>query len=82
MSDIHDEHGQPMPTPNDRPYIVDLVLAEVPDCAVRADLLARAEDGWGPLEWWSADLVPLLTADIKRATGGWHITHAIEVERR
>lgn len=27
-------------------------------------------------------VVPALTADIKRATGGWHITHAIEVERR
>ena len=39
------------------------------------------EDGWGPLEWWSSEIVPLLTADIKRATGGWHITHAIEVQR-
>lgn len=38
-------------------------------------------DGWCPLEWWSATLVPLLTAEIKRATGGWHITHSIEVER-
>jgi hypothetical protein len=39
------------------------------------------EDGWGPLEWWSRDIVPLLTKDIKRATGGWYITHAIEVAR-
>lgn len=39
------------------------------------------EDGWGPLEWWTKDVVPLLTRDIKRATGGWHITHAIEVQR-
>jgi hypothetical protein len=40
------------------------------------------EDGWGPLEWWSSEIVPRLTADIKRATGGWHVTHAIEVELR
>jgi hypothetical protein len=38
-------------------------------------------DGWGPLEWWSRDVVPLLTAGIPRATGGWHVTHAIEVQR-
>lgn len=39
------------------------------------------EDGWGPLEWWARDLVPLLVKDIKRASGGWHVTHAIEVQR-
>jgi hypothetical protein len=39
-------------------------------------------DGWMPAEWWVSVAVPHLTADIKRATGGWHITHAIEVERR
>lgn len=38
-------------------------------------------DGWCPLEWWSATLVPLLTSDIKRADGRWHITHSVEVER-
>jgi hypothetical protein len=38
-------------------------------------------DGWGPLDWWTSDVVPSLTAEIKRASGGWHITHAIEVER-
>lgn len=39
------------------------------------------EDGWGPLEWWSRDLVPLLTVDIPRASGGWHVTHSIEVQQ-
>lgn len=37
--------------------------------------------GWCALADWSAVLVPALTVDIRRATGGWHITHAIEVER-
>ncbi len=43
--------------------------------------LADGLGGWRPLEWWSGVIVPVLTADIKRATGGWHITHAIEVNR-
>lgn len=37
-------------------------------------------DGWLDEETWRTSLVPFLTADIKRATGGWHITHAIEVQ--
>jgi hypothetical protein len=37
--------------------------------------------GWGSLANWSSIPVPCLTADVKRASGGWHITHAIEVER-
>lgn len=37
--------------------------------------------GWSPIAWWSSQVAPRLTADIKRATGGWHITHAIEVAR-
>ena len=40
-----------------------------------------AMDGWAPLAWWAARTAPRLTRDIPRATGGWHITHAIEVER-
>lgn len=40
------------------------------------------DNGWLPLSDWSACTVPRLTADIKRATGGWHLTHSIEVERR
>lgn len=35
--------------------------------------------GWCSLDDWSNVVVPLLTADIPRATGGWHITHALEV---
>ncbi len=35
--------------------------------------------GWCDRENWAAVLVPHLTADIKRASGGWHVTHAIEV---
>lgn len=38
-------------------------------------------DGWAPIAWWTKRTTPKLTADIPRATGGWHITHAIEVER-
>lgn len=37
--------------------------------------------GWCALADWTSVIVPHLTADIKRASGGWHITHAIEVER-
>lgn len=38
-------------------------------------------DGWLSLESWSRIVVPALAASHKRATGGWHITHAIEVSR-
>lgn len=37
--------------------------------------------GWSPLAWWSSRVAPRLTREIQRATGGWHITHAIEVSR-
>jgi hypothetical protein len=36
--------------------------------------------GWMPLETWSRDVVPMLLASIPRASGTWHITHAIEVQ--
>jgi hypothetical protein len=38
-------------------------------------------EGWSPLAWWSTQIAPRLTADIPRASGGWHVTHAIEVAR-
>lgn len=38
--------------------------------------------GWCSLDNWTGVVVPWLTSEIKRASGGWHITHAIEVERR
>ncbi len=37
--------------------------------------------GWGALEDWRAVTAPWLAGLYPRATGGWHITHAIEVER-
>lgn len=37
--------------------------------------------GWVSLQDWSSVVVPSLTSEIPRATGGWHITHALEVER-
>lgn len=40
----------------------------------------RPLDGWLPMPGW-VGLASLLTRDIKRATGGWHITHSIEVQR-
>jgi len=37
--------------------------------------------GWVSVEDWSAVIVPHLVAQYRRASGKWHITHAIEVER-
>ncbi len=37
--------------------------------------------GWTSLEAWADIIVPWIVAGIPRATGGWHVTHAIEVER-
>ncbi len=37
--------------------------------------------GWAPLAAWTRATAPILTRSIKRASGGWHITHAIEVHR-
>jgi hypothetical protein len=39
------------------------------------------EEGWAVLAWWIKRTVPRLTAGIRRASGGWSITHAIEVKR-
>jgi len=35
--------------------------------------------GWCSLEDWTRVLVPAITAQYKRASGAWHITHSIEV---
>ncbi len=35
--------------------------------------------GWLPYDEWAYELVPWLIRDKKRATGGWHLTHRIEV---
>ena len=35
--------------------------------------------GWLPYDEWAYELVPWLLEDKKRATGGWHLTHRIEV---
>jgi hypothetical protein len=45
------------------------------------DVNATFGDGWAPLKWWKRDIVAALTGEIQNASGGWHITHAIEVER-
>ena len=37
--------------------------------------------GWISLPDWRTVLVPWLLESYPRASGGWHITHAIEVER-
>jgi hypothetical protein len=37
--------------------------------------------GWSVLADWQRVLVPLITSEIPHASGGWHITHAIEVAR-
>lgn len=38
-------------------------------------------DGWLLLGDWVRSIVPELTREIPRASGGWHVTHVIEVER-
>lgn len=38
--------------------------------------------GWLPADWWVADVVPLITREIRRATGGWHATHRWALEVR
>jgi len=40
-----------------------------------------AGSGWVSLADWSTKIVPWLLESYPRANGGWHITHAIEVER-
>jgi hypothetical protein len=37
--------------------------------------------GWCAIKDWTEHVVPVLVELYKGATGGWHITHAIEVER-
>jgi hypothetical protein len=38
--------------------------------------------GWCALADWERVIAPLLSANYRRATGGWHVTHGIEVERK
>lgn len=38
--------------------------------------------GWVSVDDWSRVIVPAILEGYKGASGGWHITHAIEVERR
>lgn len=35
--------------------------------------------GWLPYDEWAYELIPWLIRDKKRATGGWHPTHRIEL---
>lgn len=44
------------------------------------DVNALDRGGWLPFETWSSEILPGLIANHKRATGGWHVTHAIEVK--
>lgn len=48
---------------------------------VNAMRATQAGDGWVALADWESVIRPAITAEIPRATGGWHITHAIEVRR-
>lgn len=44
------------------------------------DINCMNSGGWVPLEDWSSAVVPfLIRHHAKGASGGWHITHAIEV---
>jgi hypothetical protein len=35
--------------------------------------------GWCRREDWERVIVPYLTAHVPRATGGWHVTHGVEI---
>lgn len=38
--------------------------------------------GWSSLEDWSETLVPFILGEcVPRASGGWHITHSVEIDR-
>lgn len=50
-------------------------------CVWDINAVGRHFDGWLLAAVWEGVVVPALTADIKRATGGWCITHAIEIKR-
>lgn len=38
-------------------------------------------DGWLTMPVWESVVVPALTANIKRASGGWYVAHSIDVAR-
>lgn len=48
---------------------------------VNAMRATTAGDGWTTLADWERHIRPHITDGIPRATGGWHVTHAIEVQR-
>ncbi len=54
------------------------------DMAVEVfDVNALSVGGWIPLDTWRTRLVPwLLRRAVPRASGGWHITHSIEIEHQ
>lgn len=37
--------------------------------------------GWSAIEDWERVLVPAITSEIKRASGAWHVTHGVEIQR-
>lgn len=37
--------------------------------------------GWTAIDNWRGVTVPWIISHVPRASGGWHVTHAIEVER-
>ncbi|MEI9995117.1 MAG: hypothetical protein WDM91_11015 [Rhizomicrobium sp.] len=56
--------------------------ATIPDDVGVFDINCIANgSGWTAFRYWHGNLVPwLLNECVPRASGGWHITHAIEVE--
>jgi hypothetical protein len=50
-------------------------------CIWDINQMSERDRGWAPLQWWTRKTAPDITSSISRATGGWRITHAIEVER-
>lgn len=41
-----------------------------------------AGDGWVALEEWDGQIVPFILKDHNGATGRWHLTHIVEIERK
>lgn len=52
-----------------------------PDAIGIFDINCMAQRGWVAFGDWASVVVPTLLEDVRRASGGWHITHRLEVAR-
>lgn len=45
------------------------------------DINAMNSGGWIGLQDWSRVIVPWILKDMPRSSGGWHMTHVVEIEQ-